>query len=120
MGLVGGVAYAVVVAPKRSELSHVHEKTATVQQQIASLRADAANRDATPQIHVADVYRLAKAMPSEADMPDVLLELSAVAREAGIELDSVTPQTPTDTASGYQVLPISLSFSGNYYAVHDL
>jgi type IV pilus assembly PilO-like protein len=118
--VVAAVAFFVAVRPKRSELADVKNQTASVQQQIASLRAEAANRDSTPQIRVADVYRLAKAMPSQADMPDVLLELSAVAREAGIELDSVSPQEPVAGTGGYEVLPISLTFSGNYYAVHDL
>jgi Tfp pilus assembly protein PilO len=118
--LVAGVAAAIVVIPKHDQLSKVRSETASVQQQVDALRAEAANRDSTPDIHVADVYRLAKAMPSQTDMPDVLLELSAVAREAGIELDTVSPGELTPGAGGYQILPISLTFSGNYYSVHDL
>ncbi|HEY1366989.1 MAG TPA: type 4a pilus biogenesis protein PilO [Gaiellaceae bacterium] len=112
--------YFLAVSPKRSELSDVRHDTTTTQQQIDALRAEAANRDSTPDIRVADVYRLAKAMPAQADMPDVLLELSAVAREAGIELDTVTPQPLEPGAGSYQILPITLTFSGNYYSVHDL
>src|SRR5262249_23549626 len=105
---------------KRAELSHVRHETSSVQDQIDSLRAEAAQQSSTPSIRVADVYRLAKAMPASADMPHGLLELSAGAREAGIQLNNVAPQTAEAGTGGYQILPISLTFSGNYYSVHDL
>jgi len=72
----------------------------------------------TPKIEVADVYRLAKAMPNKTDMPDLLLELSQLARDTGIRFDSISPQTVAAVGS-YSVLPISVTFNGNFYNLAD-
>ena len=71
-----------------------------------------------PKIEVADVYRLAKAMPDKTDMPDLLLELSQLARDTGIRFDSISPQ-PFTTVGSYSVLPISVTFNGNFYNLAD-
>ena len=61
---------------------------------------------------MADVYRLAKAMPDRTDMPDLVLELSQLARDTGIRFDSIAPQ-PIVSLGAYQVIPISVTFNGN-------
>jgi hypothetical protein len=71
-----------------------------------------------PKIEVADVYRLAKAMPTKTDMPDLLLELSQLARDTGIRFDSISPQGGVLLGS-YQVLPITVTFNGNFYNLAD-
>ena len=73
---------------------------------------------AAPKIEVADVYRLAKAMPDRTDMPDLLLELSQLARDTGIRFDSISPQ-PNAPIGSYTVLPISVTFQGNFYNLAD-
>jgi Pilus assembly protein, PilO len=65
------------------------------------------------------VYRLAKAMPTTTDMPDLLLELSQLARDTGIRFDSIAPQAPI-AAGAYTVLPISVTFNGTFYDLADL
>jgi type IV pilus assembly protein PilO len=72
-----------------------------------------------PKIRVADIYRLAKAMPSETDMPDLVLELSQLARDTGIRFDSISPQ-PAVPIGSYTVLPISVTFNGTFYDLADL
>src|SRR5262249_38743290 len=73
----------------------------------------------TPKIRIADVYRLAKAMPNETDMPDLVLELSQLARDSGIRFDSISPQ-PAVPIGSYTVLPISVTFNGTFYDLADL
>jgi hypothetical protein len=57
-------------------------------------------------------------MPDKTDMPDLVLELSQLARDTGIRFDSISPQgaTPVDS---YQVLPITVTFNGNFYNLAD-
>jgi type IV pilus assembly protein PilO len=74
---------------------------------------------AAPKIEVADVYRLAKAMPDRLDMPDMVLELSQLARDTGIRFDSISPQAVAPLGS-YAVIPISVTFQGNFYDLADL
>jgi hypothetical protein len=51
-------------------------------------------------------------------MPDLLLELSQLARDTGIRFDSISPQ-PNALLGSYTVLPISVTFQGNFYNLAD-
>jgi hypothetical protein len=75
--VIGGVlVYALVfwfmvVSPKRAEASALKDEVAALQITVANARLAAmprSNEDTRP-IEVADIFRLAKAMPSGPDMP---------------------------------------------------
>ena len=74
--------------------------------------------DQAEPIRVAELFRVTKAMPSEADMPGMILELNRIARETGIRFDSITPQPPVE-AHGGLAIPINLVFQGNYFELSD-
>ena len=57
-------------------------------------------------------------MPAKTDMPDLVLELSQLARDTGIRFDSISPQ-PLAAVGSYSVLPISVTFNGNFYNLAD-
>jgi type IV pilus assembly protein PilO len=57
-------------------------------------------------------------MPNEVDMAGIVLELGRIARDTGITFESITPQGATPGA-GYQVLPVTLAFDGNYFELSD-
>jgi type IV pilus assembly PilO-like protein len=110
--------YFLLVSPQRSKAAQLKKETAATQQQIAQYRTLAAQARATPPIRVAELFRLTKAMPDDVDMAGLVLELSRIARESGIEFDSITPQGPA-AVSGYSSIPITLEFDGNYYELSD-
>ena len=124
--VIGGVlVYAlafwfVAVGPKRAEASALKDEVAALQVTVAAARLAAMpqKNDDTQPIAVADIFRLAKAMPSGPDMPGILLELSRIAEETGIEFQSVTPAA-SEVVSGFQKVPISLAFDGNFYELSD-
>jgi hypothetical protein len=105
----------MVVAPKRALASEVAAELAETELAVSTARAAA---DTQP-IAVADIFRLAKAMPAVPDMPGILLELARIADETGIEFQSISPQAST-VEGDYQVVPISLIFDGNFYELSDL
>lgn len=111
--------WLLLVSPKRSLASELEQEAAETELAVAAARAAAtAPADAQP-IAVADVFRLAKAMPAVPDMPGILLELDRIAEETGIQFDSITPESST-VEGGYQVVPIGLVFRGNFYELSDL
>ena len=122
--LVAG--WFVAVRPLGHKAAGLNKQTADVQQQITDdLAQVAAARGAGPAaaaqtIKVADVYRLAKAMPAVTDMPDVLIELDQTARAAGVDLQTLVPGATTQGTNGYSMLPITLTVAGNFYTVTDL
>jgi type IV pilus assembly protein PilO len=116
--LVGLAGWFLLVRPQGAKLKSLKQQTAEVQAKVNSYQQQVAAARAAPKIEVADVYRLAKAMPDRTDMPDLLLELSQLARDTGIRFDSISPQSGAAIAS-YQVIPISVTFNGNFYNLAD-
>lgn len=112
------VGWFMLVGPKRAEAATLKEEVAAAEQALSAARlAATAKPDAQP-IAVADIFRLAKAMPSSPDMPGIVLELSRIAGETGIQFNSISPQVSVSTGS-YQSVPIALVFDGNFYELSD-
>jgi type IV pilus assembly protein PilO len=115
---VGFLGWFALVRPQGGKLEDLKAQTAEAQQKIDAYNQQVAAARSAPTIEVADVYRLAKAMPDRTDMPDVVLELSQLARDTGIRFDSISPQ-PTALIGSYTVLPIAVTFNGNFYNLAD-
>ena len=60
------------------------------------------------------MLRLAKAMPSSADQPGLVLELDRLARSTGVKLGSITPREPLVTAGGPTAIPVVVTAEGSY------
>ena len=117
--LVFGLAgWFLLVHPQANKVTSMKSQAADVQAKIDAYHQQVAAAHAAPKIEVADVYRLAKAMPDRVDMPDLLLELSQLARDTGIRFDSISP-LPIAPIGSYTVLPISVTFQGNFYDLSD-
>ena len=120
VGLIAYLAlgYFLVISPQRSKGSDLTKQVAETEAQINQYRTLSAQAKAAAPIRVADLFRLEKAMPNEVDMAGIVLELSRIAGDTGIEFESITPQGIV-AAPGYQVLPVSLVFDGNYFELSD-
>lgn len=116
--LYGVVGFKVLVSPKHASAAALDAQIDETGILIAQARAQASSSAQAPKIAVADIFRLAKAMPSQVDMPGILLELSQTADETGISFDSITPSAPV-AATGYVTVPVNLVFSGNFYELSD-
>jgi hypothetical protein len=111
--------YFMVVGPKKSEASKIDQEIAAATIELAAARAAAVVvPDDTQPIAVADVFRLATAMPSTPDMPGILLELSRIAEETGIRFTSITPQQAVPVGAYYEV-PVDVALDGTFYALSD-
>ncbi len=120
---VGLLVYALfgwfmLVGPKRSDATVLKEQALTIESELATARAANARAGDAQPIAVADIFRLATAMPSAPDMPGILLELSRIAQETGIEFNSITPEASAVTGD-FQTVPIGVAFDGNFYELSD-
>jgi type IV pilus assembly protein PilO len=118
VAFVALVGYFLVVSPQRSKAAHLKQQIASSQAQLASLQAAAHAGPQSQHVRVAEVSRLAKAMPASPDVPDLLLELDGISRATGIQFKSITPGATT-AGTGFTVVPISLIFQGSFYNLND-
>jgi type IV pilus assembly protein PilO len=116
--VVALAGWFLLVRPQGAKVTDLKRQATDVEQRIQAYHQQVAAARSAPKIEVADVYRLAKAMPSKTDMPDLMLELSQLARDTGIRFDSISPQAAVAVGS-YQVLPITVTFNGNFYNLSD-
>lgn len=116
--LVGAVGWFLLVSPKRAEAKRLQHEIDATQAQVATYHAASLQAKGRTPINVADLFRLSKAMPDRADMSGVLLQLNQIAADTGITFQSIAPQTAVPI-SGYQAMPIQLTFEGSFYNLTD-
>jgi Tfp pilus assembly protein PilO len=110
------VVWLLIVSPKRGEAADARANVAAAEIRLAEARA-AANRPTSAGAPVADVFRLAKAMPGSADQPGLVLELDRLARTTGVILRVIAPQEPLAGPGGPTSIPLSVTVGGNYFQI---
>jgi Tfp pilus assembly protein PilO len=119
--LVAVIGYFALISPQRSTAAGLKKQTAAVQAEIDSNRSTAFTQ-ALPAVRSASVFRLAMAMPTQLQTPDVILQLNALARASGISFDQIQPgaaSSSSDSTLGttdpFATEPIQVKFSGSFY-----
>jgi Tfp pilus assembly protein PilO len=113
--------HTLVVAPQGAQAAALQKQVASQQDLIYKRKASLRAGLHVPAIQVADLFRLARAMPDREDMPGMILTLSQVAREAGIKFDLIEPVLGGTPAVGgnYATERIHLLFNGDFYGLSD-
>jgi Pilus assembly protein, PilO len=111
--LYTAAVWMLMVSPKRAEAGSAKADLAAAETRLIEAQAVATRPrgNATP---VADVFRLARAMPASSDQPGLVLEITRLARQSGVQLNSITPLEPVAEAGGPALIPITVSISGSY------
>jgi hypothetical protein len=118
VGMVAAIAvgWFAVISPKRSEASRLGQQIDETRTQIAEAHHPSGTQ--VQPIRIADLFELSRAMPDRPDMPSVLLQLSEVASETGVNFESITPHDPVQVGA-YQQVDIDLVFQGHFYDLSD-
>src|SRR3954451_7604204 len=113
------VGYFMVVSPKKKEAGTLHAQIDDTRAQIAAAQGtDGAGQPTVNPIRVADLFTLSRAMPDKTDIPNVLLQLSQISTETGVQFESITPHDPVALGS-YEQIGIDLVFEGKFYDLSD-
>jgi hypothetical protein len=113
--LIAGVG--LLVLPQRSHIHKINGEVSAEQAQLTTAQAAAASPASSPvKVNAADLFRLSEAMPDTDRMPQILVDLSALARASSVELTSVKPSTEVPL-TGYTALPLVIGVTGKYKAV---
>lgn len=108
------IGWFAVVSPQRSKASDLGHQVADARVQLAVAKADARSHRSAKSRTSARL--LARAMPDEVAMPQVLRQLQRAARRAHVRFDGITPQAAT-TLNGYQAVPMDVVVAGRYFAI---
>jgi Tfp pilus assembly protein PilO len=117
------LGWFMLISPQRSTAASIVRATAVTAAQLAEARKPVRPVHTAvqqqPVIRTADIYSLAKAMPSTLDVPTLLLELDQVGRASGVTLSTISPGTVTPVST-YSTFPIMLAVTGDFYSLTDL
>lgn len=116
--VLAAIGYFGLVKPQKGKAADLSTQIAAQENQIADARALLAKSKDAQKVRVADLFKLTKTMPDQPDEAGIVLELTNVARQSGITFDSIMPQGSTPL-SGYQVVPITVIFDGNFFQLTD-
>jgi len=116
--LLAAAGYFLLVAPKKNEAKSLNQQIVQLDQQISEQKAQATQAAGLSKILVADYNKLQSAMPNEAKMDELYLQLYTIAKDTGVEFNSLQPGTVV-AASAYQVLPLAVTFQGSFAQLSD-
>ncbi len=123
--IVAVAGYMALIRPKNADAQQLEDEVAALETEVAqerirqkSLAEEISSRDEIT-VRVADLVRLAKAMPEDHDVAGVLIELDAISASAGVEFLSISPQEALDSG-GFVRQPIQLTFAGSYFDLNEL
>ena len=116
LAAVAIAGYIVLISPKRSAAAGLQAQIRATDAQIQGRRGP--SNGAAPRLEIAEMFQLAKAMPAQLRMPDVIFELTRLAGSAGVSIDSIAPQ-PAVQRDGHPAVPIVVAATGKYFALSD-
>lgn len=97
--VVGWVYVAYIIGPLLREAGRLGQEVATARQQLQLLQLATANEVALRDQHRQldeTVSSLRKLLPAEKELPAVIEQLSDLASQAGVKIETIFPQRPTD------------------------
>ncbi len=111
--LVVAAAWFLLVSPQNSKAQDLDAQVSAARGELSKRRLALAQPSATVKVRPSDLYRLTKAMPDDAGMPGILLEVNRLAGSNGLDFRSVAPSSPMPGA-GYVQQPIALVLEGRF------
>lgn len=111
--VIAGAGWFVVVSPKRDHAATLQTSIQNDQDRLAAAKARAAASAKEAKRRRA---ALGNALPADVAMPQIVDQLNALAVQAKVTLDKITPGTPTPN-TGYETVPLEVVVDGHFFAV---
>ena len=113
IGIVALIGWFGFVSPQRSKAADLDRRISDAQTQLVVINA-AARTGSKEKLPSAAV--LARAMPQNATVQQVLRQLLRAGNRANVRLDSVTPQ-PATAGAGFATVPMDVIVTGRYFSI---
>lgn len=103
----------LVVSPKRSEAARLESDLATAQAELTQKKAELASPSAAVTVRTSDVFRLAKALPEDANVAATMLDVDRLAARHGLTLEGFQPTVQIPVV-GYYAQPVTVQVQGRF------
>jgi Tfp pilus assembly protein PilO len=118
LGAIGSVAllaaaWFLVIAPQQSKADDLDRQVTAAQSELAQRKVALANPAAQITVKAGDTYRLAKALPDDANMAGMILDLNRLAKRHKLVFTAITPSAPL-AATGYIAQPVGVEVQGRF------
>ena len=121
--VVGLVVFFLLINPIRGDIGSLHSQIQDEDSRIANANSQLKEAEQTRnegRRNQARLLELAKMMPQDAEVPSLILQIQDLADKAGIDWIQVSPgEVRAVEGLTYEVLPLTLNFSGSFYDVSD-
>ncbi len=114
--VLSAATWFVLILPKQSTANSLDATIKTTQTQLAKLVQSENPKSASHRHALSQSVLTTRALPNLAAMPQIVLQLSRIATEVHVSLDSITPQAPVAYA-GYEAVPITVTLYGEFFGV---
>lgn len=111
----------LLISPLRAKIAETNAQVQAQQKNLITARAKLARMEQTRQEAEKNQGRLIelyKMVPSQDELPSLLLQIQDLATESGIEVMSISPSKGS-AGGGFQAITLGLQFSGTYFDVND-
>ena len=113
--LLAAGMWITLVLPKQSKTKSLETTIASAKTQLTQLgvKQTVAQKQAVSQSLL-----LTRALPNNVGMPQIVLQLSRLATEEHVSLNSITPSAAV-SSSGYQAVPLTIALTGHSLDVQN-
>ena len=115
------VGWFLLISPLRTKIAETDAQVQAQQKNLITARAKLARMEQTRQEadkNQGRLIELYKMVPSQDELPSLLLQVQDLATESGIEVMSISPSKGT-AGAGFQAITLGLQFNGTYFDVND-
>ena len=103
----------LVVSPERSQANSLAADVSAAKTELEQKKAALANPSAAVTVRASDVFRLAKALPEDANVAGVILDVNRLAKAHKLTLDGFQP-TAVVPVTGYYAQPLTVTVQGRF------
>lgn len=103
----------LVVSPKKSEAASLADEVVAAQSELAQRKAELARPSAAVTVRASDVFRLAKALPEDANVAGVILDVDRLAAGHRLTFEGFQPSAVVPV-TGYYAQPVTLTVEGRF------
>ena len=114
--------YFLLISPKRDDNATLQTNIANEQAKLQDNKKKLSTIDqqrAAAQQTEGDLIKLDKLIPTDSQLPSLMIELQQTATDAGVQFMDIKPGAPVSGTPGATVIPLELKIEGSFFDVND-